>query len=719
VSAQEAVREVSLRPSVAEAGPPTLKMVRIDPSEAPTIDGDLSDPVWQRASAVSGLLQSVPATGEPATEKTELRVLYDAQNIYFYIYAYDTEPDRITLPPRARDAVPGTGDFVRLFIDPFQTRRNAYVFDIGPSGGKFDGLIQNSKDTLPEWNSIWVARSRVVQDGWVAEVAIPFRNLSYDPNRQDWGFDFFRIIRRKSERTRWATTSPSVQFPDISQQGTMTGITGLDDGLGLDVQLYATARYKQDWQTPKRGAASGALSGNLFYRITPSLTGTLTVNPDFSDTPLDERQVNTSRFALFLPETRDFFLQDATAFEFGGDAFSATPNARPFFSRNIGSISGRPVTILGGGKLSGQVGRLGIGALSVMTNEKLGTPSQVLSAARVTAALSDTMTLGTIVTNGDPTGLTENTVTGVDFRYFDTGFNGNQTIQSDVYYERSFSDTRGQDSSTGLSISLPNEPWGGDFRFKQVGADFYPALGFVNRSAIREYESHLSYRIRSSTAFYRWFEVSARAYVVTDLDDRLETREYDGAVTIFSDDASQYDLHVVHHTEVVSTPFNLPRGVPVPAGTYTWTNFTGRWETLRSRPFSYVLSVECCSYYNGDYYRGDLTLRFHIADFLQINPRYVGTYIRTPTGNVDIHVLSTDAVWNFTPDMQLATQAQYDNISRAFGLSVRYLWEYQPGQTIFAAFGQSGLVPGTSFPGSRFFPQRSQLAVRLGTTMRY
>jgi hypothetical protein len=140
---------------------------------------------------------------------------------------------------------------------------------------------------------------------------------------------------------------------------------------------------------------------------------------------------------------------------------------------------------------------------------------------------------------------------------------------------------------------------------------------------------------------------------------------------------------------------------------------------LRSRPFSIVFSGECCSYYSGDYYRGDLTLRIRLRDYLQFNPRYVGTFIRTPTGDVDIHVPSVETIVNFTPDMQIALQAQYDNISRAFGLSLRYLWEYEPGQTIFASLGQSGFVPGTDFPGTRFLPGRTQLAVRLGTTMRY
>ena len=306
---------------------------------------------------------------------------------------------------------------------------------MGASGGRTDELELNNTQELTQWNTIWAARVRRVADGWTAEVAIPFRDLSYDSTQTEWGFDFSRRIRHKNERIYWSGWNPTLAFTDISQNGNLTGIKDINRGLGLDVQVYGATRVKRDWQNPTdRTSLSIAGGGNAFYKITPALTGTLTVNPDFSDAPLDVRQVNTTRFSLFTPETRDFFLQDAAAFEFGGHNFMrnyndrSSNNGRPFFSRNIGLVQGVPVSILAGGKLSGEYDGFGIGALSVMTNPTPTTPGQVLSAARITHPIFSQSKFGIVFTNGDPTGKSKNTVAGADFQYLDSNFFGRQRL---------------------------------------------------------------------------------------------------------------------------------------------------------------------------------------------------------------------------------------------------------------------------------------------------
>ena len=186
---------------------------------------------------------------------------------------------------------------------------------------RVDVLIKNNTDYLIDWDTLWDGKTRIVSDGWTAEFAIPFRSISYDASRSDWGFDLSRFIRRKNERIRWSSISATIPSVDISRSGTLAGIHDLEQGVGLDVQVYGSVRYKREWQNPTDDDIKLVGSGNAYYRITPALTGTLTINPDFSDTPLDDRRINTSRFALFLPETRDFFLQDAGSFEFGGWGF--------------------------------------------------------------------------------------------------------------------------------------------------------------------------------------------------------------------------------------------------------------------------------------------------------------------------------------------------------------------------------------------------------------
>jgi len=457
---------------------PTAKATRIQASEAPNIDGDVSDAVWAKAEVISEFYQLEPDTGQPVSERTELRFLYDADNLYIAVYAYDRRPDQIRATTKNRDRNFAGDDTVCISLDPLNTRRNGYLFVMNALGGRIDDLIQNNTDFIREWNTIWTGRSRIVDDGWTVEMAIPFRDLSFDPTKPDWVIDFSREIRHLNERARWSTISAAERPADISRAGTLTGITDINQGLGLDIQLYGSARYRFDWQNPQRETKSGRVSGNAFYKITPQLTGTLTVNPDFSDSPLDILQVNTTRFNLFQPETRDFFLQDTATFEFGGHGFTIggrgsdypypPQNASPFFSRNMGLANGLPVSIIGGTKLSGEYAGLGIGALSVVTNGTGDTQrSQVLSVARVTKPIGESK-VGILVTNGDPTGLSKNSLAGADFQFRNSNWTPGKILQSDFYYQRSLSDTKGDDDSFGMTVTYPNEPWGLDTRSKQV-----------------------------------------------------------------------------------------------------------------------------------------------------------------------------------------------------------------------------------------------------------
>ena len=480
---------------------PTAKATRIEASEAPIIDGDVSDAVWAKAEVIDEFYQLEPDTYQPVSERTELRFLYDSDNLYISVYAYDREPDLIRASTKNRDGSFAGDDTVRITLDPLNTRRDGYLFVMNALGGRIDDLIQNNTDFIREWNSIWAGSARIVDDGWTVEMAIPFRNFSFDPAQSEWVIDFSREIRRKSERARWSSINAAERPADISRAGTLTGITEINQGLGLDIQVYGAPRYRFDWQEPQRETISARFGGNSFYRITPRLTGTLTVNPDFSDSPLDLLQVNTTRFNLFQPETRDFFLQDTATFEFGGRGFTTggrgadylypPENGSPFFSRNMGLANNLPVSLIGGTKLSGEFAGFGIGALSVVTNGTGDTKrSQVLSVARITRPIGESK-VGVIVTNGAPTGRSKNTIAGADFQFRNSSWRPGKILQSDFYYQRSVSDTKGDDDTFGVAVNYPNEPWGLDGRFKQVGTNFFPALGFVNRTGIRQFDGIL------------------------------------------------------------------------------------------------------------------------------------------------------------------------------------------------------------------------------------
>jgi uncharacterized protein DUF5916 len=705
----------------ADLARPTAAAVRIDASEAPAIDGDLSDPIWSRGTVIDRFIQKRPNPGVPATERTVLRILFDENNLYFAIYAYDSQPERIIAGTLQRDGNLGAADSIVLLIDPGLTRRNAYGFEVSASGARRDELELNNTVELPEWDAIWSARARRVADGWVAEIAIPFRSLSYDAAQTTWGFDMSRRVRHKNERDYWSGHNPALAFSDVSQAGSLTGISNINRGIGLDVQVYGALRAKHDWRLPGDGAGiSFTAGGNAYYKITPALTDTLTVNPDFSDAPLDVRQVNTTRFSLFTPETRDFFLQDVAAFEFGGRNFGRSVtdresnNGRPFFSRNIGLAQGVPVSLIVGNKLSGQYAGFDIGALSVLTDETPTSAGQVLSVLRVTHPVFRESKVGFIVTNGNPTGLSKNTVAGVDFQYRNSDFLGGKVLQADAYYQHSFDSKAGNDDSAAFAINFPNEPWSGDFLFKQIGASFQPALGFVNRTDMRQYQGSVAHLTRYTDRFVHELEFGTEYLFVTDLHDVLESRENAVYVRAASTIGDQVTLGLIDRFEHVPAQFLLPHNVPVLPGRYGWTNVAARFTTFDGRVLSGDVEVTCCSFYDGRSVETRVRLTYRPSSFFEVAPEYRGTFIDLPTGHVDIHLLTLDSVLNFTPDMNLALQVQYDNISENLGISLRYRWEYEPGNEIFVGVGQSASIVGTNF-----FARTTQFSLRVGRTFRF
>ncbi|MGC3982775.1 MAG: carbohydrate binding family 9 domain-containing protein [Steroidobacteraceae bacterium] len=686
-------------------------------AEQPIIDGDVSDAIWERAEVISTFYQIEPQAFAAPSETTLVRLLYDNETLYVSIYCRDSEPDKITATVKSRDGVMPRDDFVRIMLDPQMSRRDGYVFEISPLGGRTDGLLQNNSTILTNWNAIWSGQSRRVADGWTAEMAIPFRAVSFDPNQDRWGFDIVRQIKRKSETIRFAPTDSSVVLNDISLAGTLTGLQGLSQGAGLDVQLYGLGRYVHDWPTHS-SVRKGDASATAYYKFTPALTGTLTYNPDFSDTPLDTRRVNTTRFSLFDAETREFFLQDASAFEFGGRGFSISNNGQPFFSRNIGLVNGSPVAVDFGGKLSGELGPLRMGLLSARTEDTGAVEAQTLSVARLSTAVLDESSLGMIVTHGDPTGRSTNTVAGVDFQYRNSDIGSGKRLLTDFYFERSYSDIRDDDNTFGVAVVYPNEPWFFDFYAKQIGADFMPALGFVNRTGVREYNNKITRRTRLNDAPIRWYEFSVISDATTNLNDRLLSRRNNLSSSLQNNSGDSFTLNLFNKYEYLDTAFTVPGGIVVPAGSHSWSNFNPRIETSAARPVFASWSFECCSFYDGRYLGNELQITYRPSGTYDLSLRHVINHIERELQSVDIQIGSFELGVQFTPDMQLKMQVQYDNISQRFRSLIRYKWEPWPGSEVFAAVGEDA-VASSPLLDSRYYSQRTDALLRLGHRLQF
>ncbi len=707
---------------------PEAEIARIASDEAPKIDGDISDPVWSKATRIDEFYQTEPVRGAEPSETTVVYIAYDENNLYFAFFCGDSQPDKILATVMQRDRELWQDDNIRVYLDPYDSSRDAMAFLVNSLGTQMDMLIENNSNFYPEWDTIWDVEARRTDDGWTAEMAIPFRSISYDPGVDKWGFEIMRQIRHKNETVRWSQIDQFLPPWNVSEIGSITGLRDISQGLGLDVQAFGKFNYERDWmQRPRDDSFTPEASGNIFYRITPSLTGTLTLNTDFSDSPLDERQVNTGRFSLFFPETRDFFLQDRTIFEFGGRAM--TPpltdiNGLPFFTRKIGIVDEEIVDLIAGGKLSGRIGNLNVGALSVRMDNSENINAETLSVARLSAEVLEESRIGTILTHGDPDGTGRNTLAGVDFKYRNSDLFNRGRFLADFFYQRSFSnDVHGpaagkDDDMFGFFLGYPNDFLRWYISGKEIGQRFDPALGFVNRRNIRDYNGDYVRRKRFGDGWIQWLEGGMLGNIVTDLDNNIETHKLTLLTGARNRIGDEIKVQASNLREVINQPFLIAGELPVPLGDYHFNQFYVALNSSNSRKLIADVEVTCCRIYDGDYLGLNTILEFRLSKYFRLTAKHNMEKFEMPSGKLTVHIGSLDSSINFTPDMQIDTQMQYDNISERFSFSARYRWFPRPETEVFIAVGQTADMKSNNFPG-HFDADQTQVTVRLGHTFRF
>ena len=404
-----------------------MRVVRA--TTAPVIDGKLDDAVWSTAARIEDLHEIQPTEYAPPSERTIIYILYDDDALYIGAKMYDSEPDKITARIMRQGEQVFGDDWISVNIDPFHDRRSGYRFFTNPNGLRQEGIFQNVTDTEWEWQGIWYAAAATDEEGWTAEMAIPYKTISFDPNSDTWGINFRRAIARRDERIGWVSRNRNT---DPSTSGIAVGFEGLKQGMGLDIVPSVAVTERKDFALATNDSDLEP-SLDVFYKLTPSLTSALTINTDFSATEVDD-QVNLTRFGLFFPEKRDFFLQDADIFEFG----SLDQNGRPFFSRSIGlSSSGEPVDLDVGGKLTGRIGRFNLGALAVRQDRFQGVAADNAVVARISANILSESAIGFIATEGDPGSNLGNSLTGIDFNYRNTRLPGGRSIETSAWMQQS------------------------------------------------------------------------------------------------------------------------------------------------------------------------------------------------------------------------------------------------------------------------------------------
>ena len=717
---------------------PTAIATRIS-GEKPVIDGDLSDPIWQTAKIITDFYEVDPVDGGHPSEKTTAYILYDDDNLYFGIYAYDKAPEDIKASQMRRDPRLGNDDNLRIALDPLNTQRDGYLFGVSPTGARLDGLLENNSNFKGEWNTLWQAKTKIVEDGWVAEIAIPFRSLSYDAAADSWGFQIIRGLRHKNERIHWSNIDQSKRGADFTQVGSLTGIDVESKGRGIEAQLFATALASRDWDAGD-DTITFEPSANIYYRFTPALTGTLTLNTDFSDTPLDSRQVNTGRFSLFFPETRDFFLQDASVFEFGGQVFERQ-NGLPFFSRRIGIVDGAPTDIVVGGKLSGKIGNTSIGALVTQTAETEiidddGTTiydGQTLAALRASIPVLDESKIGLVLTNGDPKGEVENTVGGVDFQYRNSKLHDGVIMGADFVALQS---TSGDENGKlfGSTLRWESQKWESYLRYKQIDAGYTPRLGFANRRNIRETSGYIAKGFRPKDHLLRQWWLGVFGGQTSQLEDALiDQDDLTGAVTeagttldtfvgVYAfgrtTNNERFFVEAEKDYSFIDEDFDLAGEVLVTAGEYHSTAIRGRFSTNGSRVWSGGIFADRNNIFDGNSYTVSPEVSWRPNKHFALGLDYTYRYFDLPNGELNIHVGTLETEYNVTPDMNFEAEVQYDNLSEAMSIFSRYRWEMKPGRTLTVALSHGADVAADRFPQD-FVSTGTSFSIRFGETLRF
>ena len=706
------------------------------------IDGVLDEAPWRRSPKIGELVQRIPRAGTKPTERTEVTLLYDRNSLYIGVMCYDSEPERVLASQMARDASLNPDDRLSIILDTFRDQSNAFHFSTNPNGALVDGLVFANGETNEDWDAIWIVKTKRSSEGWSAEFSIPFKSLSFPAGQTVWGFNISRIIQRKLEEVRWTGARFQTQFFQVSEAGEITNLENIEQGIGLDVRPFIAQRWFHSG-VDGNDVVRGKPGLDLFYNLTPSLRLSTTVNTDFGETEVDARQINLTRFSIFFPEKRSFFLQDAGVFNFattGIDQPGGIPSTGaeifPFFSRRVGLLRGQEVPIDYGLKLTGRAGRTEIGVLNVRTREIPGVFDSNMFVGRVRQNFLEQSYVGAIFTGGDPAKpassddpfaparTSMSSTAGMDMRLATSNFLGtNRNMLFNAWGLKTNKEgVEDNNASYGFGAHYANDKFQGQFQWREIQENFDPELGFVQRSNVRMMRLGASYNPRpnpSSGIQQMFHDVFYTRF--TRLDNGL-VETWKLYFTLFdwhfmSGDSmhSLFDLNPTY--ERLFEPFEISPGVVLPPGEYRFTPMRIFFTSAQKRKLQGSIGLTFGNFWSGTAKTLQTGLRYQLPPKFTISLNSNQTFARLPQGNFVARIFSTQINYAVSPFLSFSNLIQFDNRSGNLGLQSRVRWTLEPGNDVFFIFGQGWIQEMGGFYDFR--QQDSRLATKLQYTFRF
>ncbi len=679
-------------------GQDQVQAIRVE--NGPEIDGWMNDKAWQQAFVVNTFFQREPHLAEPVSEATTVLICHDQDYLYFGFHCYHRDVNDITAQEMARDISLGNDDRVQIILDTFLNHNTAYWFQIGPRGSIGDALVgENGAGLNKDWDCLFQGKARIHERGWDAEVAIPFKSITFKPGLDRWGLKLIRNIIKNHEASYWPSANLDSYRFQVSDAGLMTGMHDLQTGHGLDVNPYGL--FGLDQKIGVNPAAKRNAGVDLFYQITPGVKSALTVNTDFAQTEVDSRQINLTRFPLFFPEKRDFFLDGASYFSFALSGDGENKYAQrilPFFSRRIGlDGNGNPLAIHWGAKVTGQVGRTNIGLMQVQ-DEGL-TQQRHFSTLRIRQGFGKISSIGIIVTHGNALTNDDNTVYGADLKLAASTFRGNKNIAFQLYGLQSRSPAaKGDDKALGVELAYPNDQFSFRAGSMRIEKNFQPGMGFVPRADIQESYALCTLGPRTRRLGLLQVLISAEVDYITDLNQRLLTRQLSFTpFTLRFKSGDEGSLNVYSQYEFLDKPFKIYSSHLIDRGRYTFARLRSQFLSAPRRPFWFKAVAESGAFYSGN--RRDWTAAFGYKISV---PLFVGMEVEhhdvtLADGDFSTRIARLNANILFSANVTLYTYIQYDDLSNAMGWQSRFRWILTPGNEVYITWNSKWYEPAWDY----------------------
>ncbi len=560
--------------------PSTITAVRV--AKAPVLDGILTDDAWTQAEAISNFTQRELREGTPATERTEVRIVYDQHSLYVGVWCYDSQADAIVANEMKRDFNVDVEDNFGIILDTYHDRRNGFMFCINPNGARYDALVTDEGQGInSDWTALWDVRTTITPEGWFAEINIPFSTLRFsDEPEQVWGVNFVRNIRRKQQQDLWQAYLRNYGFQKLSQAGVLMGLKDIRRGNAVEVKPYILAGVEHGFAPYSDARSTDKKIGlDIKYSLTPTLTLDVTTNTDFAQVETDRARINLTRFPLFFPEKRDFFLEGADVFNF---QFGDSP--RPFYSRRIGiSASRELIPILGGLRLVGKGGAYNLGVLTMQTGEGAGEPLSNYTVARVKRDFLEQSYVGFIATNKQ-SASSYNRLFGADAAWVRSNLFGSNTLIVGAALAGTWNPGMTTNNlAYRIYADFPNDFIDHFIGMRTVQENFDPQVGFQERSNFRQYSWTFRIRPRPEGIGMQYLEFKpVELDYFANFDGSVQSMDYEGRLLGFktkSGELFEWNIQRFADSPPDTTDFFGNKIVPA---TYWWTRWELQLETNQS-----------------------------------------------------------------------------------------------------------------------------------------